>query len=105
MPVSSDPSLKRIYRRYNSKYFDGTLPDDTAVYYAPRQKRLGAAFYVNGQWHIEIDPVNTIASRFTHIILLHEMSHIPLHPYAGHDKRFKKQIRRLMSLGAYDQWL
>ena len=29
--IRSIPSLKRLYRHYNAKYFPGMLPDDTVV--------------------------------------------------------------------------
>jgi hypothetical protein len=103
--VSSDPHLKRIYRRYNARYFGGKLPDDTAIYWAPNHKRLACTFQVDGVHHIEMDPTLMVGQRFIHIMLLHEMRHISLRPYGGHGDEWKQNGREMMAAGAYDEWL
>jgi SprT-like family len=102
--ASSDPHLKRIYRRYNAKYFENQLPDNTVIYWAPNHERLASTFQIGGIHHIEMDPTLMVAQRFIHIMLLHEMRHISLDPYGKHGDRWKSAGRRLMELGAYDDW-
>lgn len=61
-------------------------------------------FLGNDPIKLEIDTTLQDTTRMTEIVMLHEMSHIKLCA-TEHGISFKKEIRRLVALGAYDKLL
>lgn len=96
--MASHLSLKRIFNRYNRKYFGGLLPADTQIIWSPLDGAHGKCWPVDKVIHL--DPPLQGHVVFLHIIILHEMIHLK-HPRAGHGKKFQDEINRLHSIGAY----
>jgi len=114
---------QKFYNRANILYFDGRLPPAT-IYTAPLlritahgQKEvetneslwLDAGEYGivgqddNGGWIVIVDRSTGIYhSILTKQTILHECIHLDIHPYRGHGIKFKKEIRRIAALGAFD---
>lgn len=119
MAFKIDNRLTGWYKKYNKMYFDGLLPeclcgwseklDDSDV------DLSGATLTIeDGDIVIRGIALNTgiktLAfpcklkrwNAFTHLVLLHEMVHVKLHPYLKHGKRFYEEITRLCIRGAFD---
>lgn len=98
------PTLPEVFRRYNKKYFGNRLKVSDVKFGKPSYNAHGETSYFDGT-----DPLITVSRRFLNsgrlvrLILLHEMVHVD--GYFSHDARFKRQIRRLIRLGAYDDLL
>lgn len=116
-----------LYDKYNRKYFAGKLPKDVEFYWGstcPYMTRGGSRKFNRGYygktsiWAMvgTDEEVYTIALsdklkpylNFLAQTVLHEMVHVELHMRgygsAGHGHRFKARKRRLMRMGAYDEW-
>ncbi len=97
----SDTQLRRWFREYNQRYFGGTLPRDTAVYYATVDGAYGDCDYKSdGRFHIRINPDNTWGRSVRRLTLLHEMVHIAVWPRVTHGPYFEREMMRLASAGA-----
>jgi hypothetical protein len=105
-------NLERIYRTYNKKFFDGTLPADTRVWWV-RIKEADEKCCVHGvtlglednetkhlSFEIFINPDTHVDKSQLRMTLLHEMAHVKLYPYLGHGKRFEEEMTRLALRGA-----
>jgi hypothetical protein len=111
--VQSNPYLKRLYRFYNKKYFNGELPDIWLIFGQARvwkKARLGkrtcaATFFEDGHpIGIAIRYYETKNFGYIRADLLHELIHVA-RPKAGHGRAFKQELRRLMMAGAFDDIL
>ena len=111
--MDSSPYLKRLYREYNRKYFGGSLPKIWLIFGQAREWRaskLGkttcaATFFEDGK------PIGIAVRYYKHkstnyfkADLLHEMAHVA-NPRANHGRAFKREMRRLMMAGAFDNIL
>lgn len=96
--MASHLSLKRLFNSFNRKFFDGQLPADTQIIWAPLDGAHGKCW--PGERVIHIDPPLQAHVDYLRIIMLHEMAHLK-HPRAGHGKKFQEEIQRLHSIGAY----
>lgn len=99
--AKSHIQLRRRYNYYNRKYFDGKLPTDIEIIWAPCDDANGKVDWIGNKPIIKIDPSLQGQPKFTNIILLHEVAHVS-HPRAHHGKVFKDEIKRLIDAGAYD---
>lgn len=104
MPTSH-LQLRRLYNRFNRLYFNSELPTDLEIVWSPCDDANGIT-HTNGHTplRITIDPSIQAQPKFFSIILLHEMVHVH-RPRLGHGRRFQAELRRLVSLGAYDKLL
>lgn len=96
--MPSHTSLKRLYNLYNRKWFNGELPHDVSIIWAPLDTAHGKCYPKDRV--IIMDPPLQSNGRFLRIILLHEMVHMRV-PRATHGKRFQSEIDRLFAAGAY----
>lgn len=97
----SDPQLKRWFRRYNRRYFDGTLPSDVRISYCWVTKAHGnCSLDPDGKFHIRINPDSTGTREGRRFTLLHEMVHVKLWPVCTHGKAFDAEMLRLAKAGA-----
>lgn len=95
--------LKRVFDYYNARYFDGKLPSDTDVMFAPTENCIGIAEVDHGGFIVTIDPKYAIEGRTWRLTLLHEMVHLKLYPARTHGNTFQQQMFRLAILGAFRQ--
>jgi hypothetical protein len=112
--ISSEPYLKRLYNRFNSRYFSGQLPPDTIVRWASPQEMSGQGFNA-APWGIffpssDGEPALILLDRnmqkrgwgkLRDLTLLHEMAHVA-NPKNEHGKKFEKEMRRLAQEGAFE---
>lgn len=96
----SHTQLRRWYRTYNRRWFNGELPDDMDVLYAPMDREHGLAeCHPNEERIITIDTMYA-TPRIARWFLLHEMTH----HYTGdwtHGNIFQAGQMRLAMLGAF----
>ena len=107
--MRSDPKLKRLFRLYNRRYFEGKLPSrSTRVEFADgRHKEFDPTLagrcicYPNNTALILVHSDLRVSGEWAQIklTLLHEMVH--LSGVFGHGPAFEREMRRLASLGAF----
>lgn len=104
-PPKSHTQLLRLFRRFNTKYFCGTLPEPL-IYYTHIE---GGACYGTCDWDGErfvicIDPQWASKRAFRHFTVLHEMVHIKQWSHGiTHGKRFHAEMLRLAQNGAFKE--
>ena len=101
--MKNDPTLKKWFRTFNKRYFDGTLPN-CVVFWEPAfvtGDELGEVKQEGERIILRIDPSIRFTSAVTKLVLLHEMSHLRLWPYLGHGRKFQAEMLRLAALGAF----
>lgn len=112
--MTSDPTLRRLYLRYNKLFFNGELPLEVAIYWAPLGDAVGmsedapASLKKEGaSYLIRIDPVLGGLPRFIRQTVVHEMAHIKLFKQniSDHGKEWDKEIQRLTKFRAYRKML
>lgn len=96
--ASSHASLKRQLNRFNRKWFNGELPEDVNIIWAPVDGAHGCTW--PGEKLIHMDPPLQAHVNYRAIVLLHEMAHLKC-PRAGHGAVFQAEIDRLYAIGAY----
>ena len=108
----SDRRLKRLYRHFNRRYFDGALPDSTEVWWEHVDgacadcdvDNCGLAFDAGSDsFMIRLNPDIGWSERNAKLALLHEMVHVKLYPNFNHGRRFQNEMIRLAALGAFDR--
>ena len=105
---NSHPDLLRIFRRFNKRYWNGTLPEPL-IYYAhiedPNRDgyaRFGEVQLIEDRFHVRVDPLWSACIQMTEWAVLHESAHIHLWKYGiGHGARFQKEMVRLALAGAF----
>lgn len=94
--------LKRAYLRYNRLYFGNLLPTDIDLKW---QKFGGDSLY--GCWvegYISINAKHKKLPKVWKMTLLHEMAHAATDTERSeHGPRWRKEMRRLARLGAFDR--
>ena len=100
---------EEFYDIFNELYFGNKLPtvrvgfftkkDDTSYGFTLRVK--GARF----PSYICLNPYFTEWGKTLRATLLHEMVHVKLMNRGGHGPKFKKEMRRLILIGAFDDLL
>lgn len=113
----NDKFLAREYAIYNELYFDGELPTDTIVRYGDPAAPLAMAStqFIDGRYVIIMDPRwgCTIwqashcprGSKPEAATMIHEMIHIKVGIVHQHDWWFRRERRRLIEAGAFDELL
>lgn len=97
-----DKQLARWYREFNAKWFDGKLPDDTDVLYAPEEGCSAIANTDEAEsFFIKINPAYAVDTNIVKMMLLHELCHIALWPHKSHGKKFQAEMQRLALAGAF----
>ena len=98
--ATSHLSLKRIFNRYNRKYFNCELKAD--VQWRPLNTCSGIAYPNQGL--ICIDTGLMGYPKLLNATMLHEMVHLK-HPRANHGKVFWREMDRLWLAGAFRKLL
>lgn len=101
MPLKSDPSLKRLYNKYNRLYFEGSLPN-AVVWWEPVASAYANCTFEDDVWKIRINPALYGWTAAAKMALLHEMAHVKLHPDASHSDTFNAEMLRLAVAGAFN---
>ena len=121
--MKSHPKLKRLFLKYNRKYFDGRLPTDCVLLFTKRPDMMTTYFgefnpcvYSEGEDEILISNCVRNWPNTLKRTLLHEMVHYWLYirpdvTYADrrnakeddgkHGKRFNREMLRLAKRGAF----
>lgn len=106
--MQSDRGLKRIFARFNKKYWSGELAEHTVIYWEPLSADAAQTCPVyevdRGQFVIKVDPYVKGDHKRTKINVLHEMIHLALwerHPKHQHGKLYKDEEKRIYLMGAY----
>jgi len=94
--------LQQEYLDYNKKYFNNRLPDDIKVKWGRSNIYMGLCF----DDHIMINRELMKWHSIWRMTLLHEMCHLASEDECSqHGRRWKKQMWRLMRLGAFNKLL
>jgi hypothetical protein len=97
----SDPQLKRWFREYNRKHFDGALPANTICVYQTIEGAHGTCIRGGDSiFVIRINPDFPRCRAKRRFDLLHEMVHVKLWPSISHGKAFDAEMLRLANAGA-----
>ena len=98
----TNKDLRRLYSFYNTKWFDGKLPEITVHFGDIEKGCLGDTEFIGN------DPVIiTIArniktwNRLVRSVLIHEMCHVSLPVRIVHGPRFEARMRELAARGAF----
>jgi len=102
-----------FYHETNRKYFGDRLLPNIEVYYAKLKCTKGTfsygltAFNKKGKViHIILNKkLKTFGEDMSHLVVLHEILHAALPHTEMHGSKFKKETRRLIIEGAYDEIL
>ena len=108
-----DRDLTHFYHAYNRRYFKRRMLPNIEVYYGPLPAPHGKFKYgVTGfsdrgkPIYITLNKkIRNLGEDIVHITLLHEMVHASLPFRVKHGPKFKKEIRRLLLAGAFDEHL
>ena len=111
MPLS-DRKLRRWYREFNKKWFEGQLPANTEVWYEHVEGACAMVEYdgcgvtfdeSTDTFLIRINPALGWSNRLAAFALLHEMCHIAvgLNPKYNHGVRFQHRMLLLAGAGAF----
>ena len=116
MPLS-DRKLKRWYREFNQKWFDGQLPANTEVWWENVDASCASVDYdgcgatfdeSTDTWLIRINPALGWSPRLSKFALIHEMVHIAEdipNPKRAHGAKFQYRMLLLAAAGAFkDLW-
>jgi predicted metal-dependent hydrolase len=101
------PKGQRLYDGYNKEYFNHRLPVVHVGFYEMKNC-YGVTFRVDGAKFVSHICLNPLFKHYEQQLcqtLLHEMIHVLHNNKYGHGKKFKKEIRRLLLLGAFDDTL
>lgn len=99
-----DRRITRWYKVFNEHWWNGELPQDVDVIWAPVYgccADLNVLFNDPESYVLRLNPRHAIDMNVCRINLIHEMTHIELWPYKAHGERFQKRIQELAAAGAY----
>lgn len=97
----SHPQLLRLFRKFNTKYFDGKLPEPIIHYaHIPEIRCFGVCEHNGKQFVITIDPQHATSRATRHLTVLHELVHVKLWPSTIHGRKFHDEMLRLANAGA-----
>ena len=97
-----------LYDGYNAFYFGNALPVVYVGFYRMSDDTYGYTFRFRGAkytTHICLNPKFKGYQTLLAKILLHEMVHVKLNNKYGHGPRFKRELKRLILAGAFDDLL
>jgi len=97
--------LRRSYLRYNRLWFSNRLPEDMVVRWSRRmphnlygvynEEAYGEGIFINAIWRGFYE--------IAQLTLLHEMAHVATESEKKHHgPRWKREMRRLARIGAFD---
>jgi len=98
----SNISLKRDYNRWNKKYWNYELPDETDIIFSPvpDDRDADCNKQNDGSFLIRISPIYQASRPATRWFLSHEMCHIPTwHGKAFHGDLFYAEWLRVLNAG------
>ena len=95
---------------YNKRYFHGSLPPAYVGFYPRRKMGKSFAWTIRPDGfkyatHILLNPYFKTWPDVTKQNILHEMIHVKFRNRHAHGPRFKKEMRRLLLAGAFDDTL
>ena len=96
----SHSQLRRWYRTFNRRWFDGKLPEDMDVLYAPDDTAHGLAILDRTDERVITIDSTIAGTRYAKLVLLHEMVHHATGDF-GHGGRFQRGMQRLAIIGAF----
>ena len=102
------PDGQGAYDHFNVKYFGGGLPIVYVGLYKMKNYTYGCTIRQHGMKycsHILLNPYFEKWPDVTKQNILHEMIHVKFRNRHGHGPRFKKEMRRLLLAGAFDDTL
>lgn len=103
--VRSNPTLKRLYRKLNKRWFGGRLPKDTIIVWSDILGTGAARCSEEGGQYIIRLNTNYRSSRVVGLSLLHEMAHIAtFDEKAEHGPRWLAEMHRLSNAGAFEDY-
>lgn len=97
--------LKNMYTRCNHKWFRNVLPpvDEIKIgFKVMGGPDAGMAGWSRGRDEVFINQRIRFNSMLVESTLIHEMAHMRLPDPVEHGPRFKKEMRRLLRAGAFD---
>jgi hypothetical protein len=103
----SDPSLKRYYRLLNTKFFNGTLPDNVIVRWARVGEEADCASTGHckpqdpNQYVILLNRKKCASPSIKVVHLLHECVHVATHMKDDHGPEFDAWHKLLTQRGAF----
>jgi hypothetical protein len=112
--LRSQPTLKRLYRQYNKKYFGNKLPKILVAFATPKEflkgglgKKTLAVTLFKHEAPVAIYIRRELDKHWSYIKLdlLHEMAHVALPASVNHGPRFKAEMLRLEKAGAFRKLL
>lgn len=102
---STTISLRDQFLTFNVLYFGGQLPTDTIVIWSRKLRPTVCGEY-DGDDTIAINATLRNFRPCWKSTLLHEMAHLATHEEAAeHGPKWKREMARLMKLGAFDDLL
>ena len=104
----SDPSFKKYYRLMNSRFFEGTLPDNVLVRWARKGEESDCASTEHrpqdpNQYVILINRAKCTTASIKIAALLHEMIHVATHFSDEHGPAFDSWHKMLTQRGAFQK--
>ena len=105
--MDSDLKLKRLYNTLNARYYEGSLPGTTALWWERCADKAAVTFEIDGASYlgIKVDPSVMGFGKYLKLVLNHEMSHVKLWPLgyklADHGRYFDEEIQRLTKFRSY----
>lgn len=107
-----DPIMEHIYDQFNGKYFNGSLPKIKVGYSRHIHHNYGMTLVssLGKPLIILINREHRSWINLSCATLLHEMIHVKLTSKfglkgLGHGRRFKREKRRLLRIGAFTEYL
>ena len=106
-----DEDLQNFYNYANEEFFNYRLPYVRLGWYNFKKSDVlcyGVTFTAaNAAFceYIGIHPHFKEWTKTAHNIILHEMIHVKFNNRGGHGPKFKKELRRLLLKGAFDDCL
>jgi hypothetical protein len=100
---------QNFYDWANKKYFKYQLPYTCVGFYKEKDMDYyGCSFTpIKAKFvqHIALNPLFENWCKVIHTTILHEMVHVKLHGRGGHGHLFQKERRRLILMGAFDEFI
>jgi hypothetical protein len=98
-------NLNQLFNYYNKKYFNNQLKISGIVFIKLKRGHASTSFFSDAYPIIYMGSHLKKFGRLTCIVLLHEMAHCANKYTVSHDLEFRKTIKKLFKLGAYDDLL
>ena len=101
---------QNYYDKINEKYFNYGLPNVSVGFYKDKKNDdcYGCSFTPYKAKFVHTIALNPLFTEWTKVVrttILHEAVHVKLMGKHGHGPKFKKELRRLILAGAFDDLL